>query len=102
MAAQTTTLEKPAAPRQTQAQPLTLRGGGSKRISMWIDPDVLTQLKKDAEATGVAYSEVIRQLVEQFLAQPTAKRRAALRNTHKGQSVFDADAKVHFQIGLAA
>lgn len=90
--------------RRPYAQPLTLhgKGKGSKRISMWINEDLLEQLKKDSQVTGIPYSEVVRQLAVKFMEQPASKRRAAIRNIYDGRDIFDQGTKVHFEIAPAA
>lgn len=99
----TQTPEKKVSGR-SYARPLTLKdkSKGNKRISMWINEDLLEKLKEDTAKTGVPYSEVVRQLAVQFMEQPTSKRRAAIRNIHDGRDIFDESTKVHFEIALAA
>lgn len=90
--------------RRRYAQPLTLkdRDKGNKRISMWMNEELHEKLNKDAEITGVPYSEVMRQLAVKFMEQPVSKRRAAIRNIHKGRDIFDENTKVHFELTPAA
>ena len=88
--------------KKPHAPSLTIEGKKSKRISMFMPDDLMKDLKKDAEATGVAYSEIIRQVVEGFMKLDTRERRAIAKNVYEGRGFTDEEAKTHLAVSRAA
>lgn len=90
-----------AQPRTPHTPSLTIEGKPLKLISMRIPEDLKEKLDQDAKATGVAYSETLRQLAVAFMEFEPAKRRALIQNVCNGHNFNDAQSDVHLEMHLA-